>query len=168
MDSFEKAMQFIYKSEGGTNADPLDRGGLTQFGISQKQYPDIDLVNLTKEHADAIYKEDYWYKNSCDKLPEPLAVVLMDSSVNCGAGSAAKWLQSSCNRCGSELTLDSDIGPKTLAEVKKYDERTLLEGVIAYRLERYTALIGCYPKQVKFIRGWVRRVSDLLYYVMWA
>lgn len=166
MDSFEKAMQFIYKSEGGTNSDPLDRGGFTQFGIAQKQYPDIDLVYITREDADLIYMEDYWFKNRCDNLPYPLNIVVMDSSVNCGVSSTAKWLQSCCNRCGSKLLLDGIIGSRTLAEVSKYNERTLLEGIIAYRLERYTTLIKRYPKQVKFIRGWVRRVSDLLYYVM--
>ena len=39
----------IIKAEGAEYTDdPVDRGGKTKYGISQKRYPNLDIKNLTE------------------------------------------------------------------------------------------------------------------------
>lgn len=161
---FDKAFNFVIISEGGTNNDPLDRGGLTNFGISQKQYPHLDIENITLDQARNIYYTDYWYKNKCYMMSSELAIVLFDSSVNCGQYAAAKWIQRACNKFGSNLVIDGIIGSRTCLEIIKYHPNSLLDLVISERLRRYIDLIEDYPEQIRFIKGWIRRVSFLLDY----
>lgn len=165
IEKFRKALTFTLQSEGGTNSDPIDRGGYTNYGISSKQYPELDIKNLTESEAETIYFNDYWRKNRCYILAENLSIVLFDSSVNCGVPSAAKWMQMSCNHLGSKLVVDGIIGSHTTMEIIKYNPDHLLELIISERLKRYAYLIGKYPEQRKFISGWVTRVSNLLKYV---
>jgi len=164
-NKFKRAMEFLISSEGGNNADPTDRGGLTKYGISQKQYPDLDIRALTRFQVDAIYENDYWNKLRCSDMVEPLAIVVFDSGVNCGRSSAAKWLQQACNRLGSNLVVDGIVGPVTFVAVNQYNHRALLEAVVAQRLRRYAYLLKKHPEQVKYIRGWILRVAALLMYV---
>ncbi len=162
MDRFEKCLEFVLLHEGGTNADPDDRGGLTKYGISQRQYPDLNIQNLTRDQALIIYRSDYWAFNSCYKMNPSLDLVLFDSSVNCGNSSSAKWLQKTLIKMGSNLEADGIIGDITLSSVENYNPRILADGIIAYRLKRYVHLVQRKPEQIKFINGWINRISDLL------
>lgn len=160
------AMDFLFQSEGGTNIDPVDRGGFTRYGISQKQYPNVNIVQLTKGQARDIYKYDYWLVNKCDKFEKDVATVLFDTSVNCGVGSAARWLQMTLNAKGGQLTVDGHIGDKTIAASKKVTDRVMIMGIVAYRLKRYSSLLQKHPEQKKYIRGWIERVANLILYVL--
>ncbi len=62
-ENFEKAMTFIFKWEGGYVNDGNDPGGETNFGISKRAYPNLDIKNLTKDEAKQIYYRDYWEKS---------------------------------------------------------------------------------------------------------
>ncbi len=163
---FQHALNFTHPHESGTNTDPVDRGGITKYGISEKQYPNVDIFNLTLEDANAIYIRDYWLFNSCDKVKPNLDVVLFDTSVNCGQSSAAQWLQWSLKILKEDVIVDGIIGSITLEKVAGQDTKLLIDGIIAHRLERYNYLIKRYPQQIKYIRGWIKRASDLLKYAM--
>jgi len=165
-EKFNTAMYFVEISEGGTNPDPDDRGGFTKYGISQKQYPNLDIGNLTKHTARQIYYNDYWLPTKCESMKEELAVVMFDSCVNCGTPSASKWLQLSLNELGSELKVDGVIGEKTIAAVNANNCLKLVNGILSKRLERYCNLIQKDPAQRKFVVGWMRRVSYLMKYIM--
>jgi lysozyme family protein len=69
---FTYAVNEVLRSEGGLVNDPADPGGLTNYGISQRAYPGVDIAKLTKEEAIAIYYRDYWLAAKCDKLPPAL------------------------------------------------------------------------------------------------
>ena len=89
--SFERAIEFVLKHEGGYVDNPADPGGETRFGISKKTYPALDIRNLTIEAAKEIYRRDYWQKSGCEALEWPLSLVVMDSAVNCGVARAVEW-----------------------------------------------------------------------------
>lgn len=164
-DKFDFAIEFLFKHEGGTNTDPLDRGGITKYGISQKQYPNMNILQLTKGQAAEIYHHDYWLSNKCDEFPQELATVLFDTGVNCGQVSAASWLQEVLVSKGCAMKVDGIIGGVTIGHSRRYDSYNLAMGVVAHRLERYVRLTGKHPKQLKFIRGWINRAIDLIRYV---
>ena len=70
-DNYLACIEVVLKSEGGYVNDPHDPGGETNFGISKRAYPSVDIKHLTKEGAIAIYKKDYWDKIKGDDLPLP-------------------------------------------------------------------------------------------------
>jgi lysozyme family protein len=155
----------MYDHEGGTSYDINDRGGLTRFGISKKQYPTVDIANLTKEQADVIYTRDYWLKNKCHLMPTPLAIVVFDSSVNCGVGSGAIWLQKAINAGGDKISVDGSIGPETLSRLDYCDPYNLSGKIVGHRMLRYSKLISRDPSQRGFVTGWIKRASDLLEFI---
>ena len=89
-ETWEKAIEFVLKWEGGYVFNPDDPGGETNFGISKRAHPELDIKNLTKEHAVVIYKKGYWGPIEGDLLPWPLDMIMFDTSVNCGV-SRAIW-----------------------------------------------------------------------------
>jgi len=57
--TFDNAVNFVLQWEGGYSNDPEDPGKETNFGISKKSYPGLDIKNLTKEKAREIYYLDF-------------------------------------------------------------------------------------------------------------
>ena len=162
LTEFEFALGFTRKEEGGTNLSVTDRGGATKYGISSKQYPDLDILNLTWEHAKQIYFKDYWIRNQCDRFSVEVGTTLFDSGVNCGVGSATRWLQMHCRSSGAVITVDGRVGPETIRIANLLDPHVLVGGIISYRIDRYVWLIQTYPDQIVNIAGWASRAAKLL------
>lgn len=139
-NNFTKAMEFVGKwewrgrADGGLTDNPVDPGGVTKWGISKRANPDLDIKNLTLEQALQIYWDRYWLPSGCNTLALPLAVVAMDSAVNCGVGRVKRWLKETDD-------------PKTLIGIRK---------LYYYSLKPRP---GFEPKQ--FIKGWLNRLLDL-------
>ena len=137
---FDRAMEFVFKWEGGYVDDPRDAGGETKYGISKRAHPDLDIKSLTKPQAKKIYKEKYWYATGCHKLPWPLSMVQFDAAVNVGPHRARK------------LKDKADHSPDPI----EYAVR-----IIAERNKFYRGL----AKRVKFrpfLKGWLNRTADLV------
>ena len=164
-DPFAICLEFILSFEGGyTNraSDPGNwTGGATgvgvckgtNFGISAKAYPDLDIINLTREQAAAIYFRDYWTPLHCGEMPLPVALVMFDTGVNMGLHYAATELQNSAG-----LPADGDIGPVTLGAVRNQSPPHLVAAYLASRIETYVKLSAEHPE---FLSGWTTRVICL-------
>ena len=113
MNNFELAVELTLQKEGLLSDHKDDAGGLTKYGISKAAYPTLDIANLTKEQAIAIYKRDYWKKAQCDEIPYPLDVMLFDTAVNHGVVKAVKILQESIG-----VVADGVMGQKTRAAAR--------------------------------------------------
>lgn len=160
--SFQKALDFVLKWESVYRDGKVvwenvsgDTGGVTKYGIDQASHPEVDIKNLTRAQAEAIYRHDYWDKVKADKLPEPLDMVVMDIAVNNGVGRASKWLQGAVN-----AKQDGVIGPVTLGLVAKKNPFIIAVFLLGRREEFYHQ-IATGPK-AKFLDGWRNRNSDLL------
>lgn len=91
------------RPDGGWTINRNDRGNWTggavgkgvlkgtKFGIAANTYPHIDIKNLTREQADAIYIRDYWAWAWGDAWPTGLDQVTYDATVNSGSGRGPKW-----------------------------------------------------------------------------
>jgi lysozyme family protein len=149
--SFDKALAFILKWEGGEVNDPRDPGGHTKFGISKRAYPDLDIANLTLDDAKVIYKRDYWDEVKGDLLPEGISTLVFDSAVNQGPLRATLMLQKA-------LGVDADgiIGPRTVKAAQRANPRSLMVDFAAQRALHYAKL----PTFGIYGRGWMRRLMD--------
>ena len=154
-DIFQTVVKMVLKHEGGYVDHPTDPGGETNFGISKRAYPDVDIKKLTPSTAAEIYRQDYWNRICGDKLPAGVAVVVMDYAVNSGTSRASKALQQVCN-----AGKDGVIGPHTLHAVhvmcNDNGQEFVIEGVTTLRQEFIRGL-SIYDT---FGRGWERRISE--------
>ena len=84
MSDFAAALNFVLARENGYVSDKADPGGETNFGISKRAYPQLDIPNLTREQAASIYESDYWRACHCETLDQPAALALFDTAANLG------------------------------------------------------------------------------------
>ena len=134
---FSDTIEDTLNHEGGYVNDPDDRGGETKWGISKRQYPEVNIMHLSREEAIKIYYRDYWQKARCRELPNSISPMYFDMCVNFGRSGATKVLQEACNsqeRWKGEKKLDVDgrIGPKTIRGAK---------GLTKDRLQAYRLLL---------------------------
>ena len=167
MIKFDTAIAFVLKYEGGYVHDPDDPGGETKYGISKRQYPDLDIAGLTEDQAKDIYRLDYWTRNLCNQLPGPVAMAVFDTAVNMGSHRAGILLQEAANNLfkGGDrplLVVDGDIGPKTVTTVAKSAgvgriPLYLVHDMMLRRIEHYVNL-----NRAKYLKGWINRVVELV------
>ena len=156
--TFETAYNILIALEGGFVNHKFDRGGKTKFGISQRQYPDVDIKNLTTEEAEKIYYDDYWVNNRVPQLPENLRHIYFDMCVNFGRSGAVKVLQQAANsKNRNKIEVDGGLGPATLNAIQKIS----LDRVRAYRVLRFANIVIDKPNQEKFWLGWFRRALEV-------
>ena len=150
---FNKAVRVILEHEGGYVNHPNDPGGETNYGISKRAYPYLDIKNLTREEAKAIYKKDYWYAIKGNYLPEGLDLMIFDMAVNAGISRSVKLLQ---NVLG--VTSDGILGPKTMEAIIDKDVNDLIYSYAIERIDYYSKL----PTFKTFGKGWIKRVISTL------
>lgn len=149
---FERAVEVVLKHEGGYVWHPRDPGGETNFGISKRAYPHLNIKELTREQAAEIYRKDYWEKCKIETLPEPLRLMVFDTAVNMGPQRAIGLLQAVVG-----ATVDGSLGPETLALVERFDALVVLHRYTLRRLDAYTNLATFKT----FGIGWTRRLIDV-------
>jgi lysozyme family protein len=157
--AFDRALGFTLAQEGGYVNNPLDPGGETRFGISKRQFPDLDIKELTREAAAVIYREKYWDAIAGDELPPLTALVLFDFAVHSGVSTAVSALQ---KQMGG-LEADGKVGPLTIARAQQHADpafdRVQALVLCDRRLRFLTKLVKRQPtKRLPFLTGWTRRL----------
>lgn len=161
-DLFLRAIKITLRNEGGYVNNPKDPGGETNFGLSKRTYPNLDIKNLTVDQATAIYYRDWWTPRPFDHMTcEDLAVKVFDTTVNLGVGRAIKFLQRCLKVNGHpEIVDDGDFGPHTLVVVNSMDGSGLLAVYRQMQANYYNALVTAKPELQQFIHGWLSRASQ--------
>ena len=144
-ENWAAAVQFVLEEEGGLVNDPHDPGGLTNYGISQRAYPDLDIRDLTTVQAMDIYHTDYWARINGDDLPRGVDVMAFDAAVNQGVWTARRLLQ-----LAARVTTDNIIGPKTLAGIRH-------DGALTDYTARRVMTYADTHNYTKYGYGWMRR-----------
>jgi len=158
-DHFDYAIAFVLSHEGGYVHDPADPGGETKYGISKRQYPDLDIASLTREQAIEIYRRDWWDKYGYGKLTSPaIAAKVLDLSVNMGPRQAHILLQRALHAVGRrDVTIDGIIGPQTIAAANSVSPDALLAALRAEAAAYYRQLVAARPELRRFEQGWLNR-----------
>lgn len=154
--------EFLKYWEGGSKItnNPLDRGGLTKYGISEKAYPNLNIRDLTEEQAKEIYYYDYWLKANCENLKPFMRLMVVNAAVNMGVSRAKKILQQTIG-----VKADGIVGAKTLAAIANYKSMpsTFVTWYATYQVLRYLNIIDRRRSQEVFKRGWIRRTFDAVF-----
>lgn len=161
MSAVDALIDRVIEREGGYVNDPVDRGGATNYGITQATLAayrgtavtPFQVQTLSKNEARAIYKANYF--RGFEDITDPKVLeFLFDYAVNSGTVRAVKALQKVLG-----VMPDGAFGPKSKAALAAVDQATLYYPLVCERLDFYLRIIGNDPSQAKFALGWANRIQ---------
>lgn len=185
MANFDIADQRTDGNEGGYANNMNDHGQETVCGIARaywpkwkgwfiidelKKRPDwpqdihnpknwhkVDAMLQGNERFDQLvkdfYKANFWDTICGDQINDQrVANNIYDWEVNSGEGAPAKASQRIVG-----VTVDGDIGPKTVAAINAYDPEKFIEQFKAAREAFYRRIVANDPSQEQFLDEWLER-----------
>lgn len=165
---FKEDLIIVLEFEGGYVNDPVDPGGATNKGVTQKTYdnyrrkrglPVRDVREILFNEVEEIYYS-YYTGASCDRIEKshPLtATVHFDFAINAGIVQANKTLQRACGA----RPIDGKLGRISFNSISKVPDRQLYKAYVEERIKFYNNLVKRRPALNKFLRGWLRRTEHL-------
>lgn len=153
--TFAVAFDRVIGTEGGYVNNPADPGGETNWGISKRSYPHINIAALSREGAKTIYHRDFWNRIHADTLPDGIAFQVFDFAVNSGIETAIRHLQRAVG-----VADDGHWGPVSRKAAASMSESDIVLRLNASRLDFMTRLTN-WPNAS---RGWARRIAQNLRY----
>lgn len=170
MADFKKYWPTLVKWEGAEYEDvDGDSGGPTKFGVILSEWikegydkdgdNDIDKFDLMKINADdaiKIAKTHYWDQFKADNInSQSVAEIVVDGGYNQGLGYTEPMLQKLVG-----VTPDGIIGKGTLAAINSKNPKQLFDQIKQERINRYNLIVQKYPKNKKFLNGWMNRINS--------
>lgn len=153
--NFETAFNRLLGHEGGYVNDPNDPGGETNWGISKRSYPNLDIKNLKRDDAKDIYHRDFWNRINADKLHDGVAFQLLDFAINSGIDTAIRKYQRALG-----VADDGHFGPRSLNAAQTMTETDQIMRLIAERID-FMVRLRNWPHHGA---GWMRRMASNLRY----
>lgn len=160
----DQVLDKILGKEGGYVNDSDDRGGETNFGITQDTLDRMGIrksvKGISKDDAKAIYLAEYYIKPKIDTLPENIQHKVLDMSVNHGPINAIKILQNALIKTGifNNVISDGIIGPITQSASRFVTVKEL----VSERVGFYADIVANDHRQAKFLKGWLNRARSFL------
>ncbi len=153
--NFDLAFDRLMGHEGSYVNDPLDPGGETNWGISKRSYPGVNIRALTRAEAKEIYRRDFWQAIHGDEMPGSVAFQVLDFAINSGIGTAIRKLQRAVGAAD-----DGYWGPMSRRAVEAMAEHKVLMRFVAERLDFWRSL----STWGRFGNGWAGRAAQDLRY----
>lgn len=178
-DPIRAVIDRVIEAEGGFVDHPDDRGGPTNWGITEAVARDAgydgEMRDLPRRFAERTYLEQYVIRPGFDRLqPISIAHWAVDTGVNMGVVAAGRILQralNALNRDGRDycdVTVDGLVGPQTRGALRAYldhrgaeGERVLLHALNGLQLCRYVEIAKRDTRQQSFLYGWIRHRTGL-------
>ena len=168
--STEELLDEVIAREGGFVDHPADRGGPTNFGITQRTLSDwlgrpasVDEVRrLEEETAREIYVARYLAAPRIETLPSEIVGQVFDMAVNHGPRRAVRILQEVLGLAGWPVDVDGVIGPETrrVAFAAQAEMGPFFANAIAdQRANFYRRIVAADPSQRVFLGGWLARAE---------
>ena len=166
MNAIDDIIDDLLAREGGFSNLAQDRGGATNYGITQgtlsgwlKRNATVDDVKaLTAETARDIYRQLYYVEPGFTCIADPdLLGLVVDSAVQHGNRTVIRWLQRSC-----DVAQDGVLGPTTATAIESHGGAWLYRRVLAIRIGYYFSIIADHPAQSIFAKGWFNRIKPFI------
>lgn len=165
MTNFDIAFEEVIGLEGKYSNNPKDPGGETKYGITKRDYPTLDIKNLTLEQAKEIYKRDFWDRMALGLVDDvDIAGEIFETGVNGGTITAVRLSQRACNAFGYHLNVDGYMGPLTataLNNLTQKEKETLYVVLNCLQCCRYVGLTESNEDLKDFFYGWVKNRVQL-------
>ena len=170
----QEMIDAILVREGGFVNHPDDKGGPTNYGVTQATLSEYlkrdatvqDVKDLDKDTARDIYEQRYYRGPQIDQLPEPIQHFVFDCAINHGSRRAIKFVQKVCDETGAgNVSQDGLMGAKTAAAAERCSEemgKWMLLSLIQERKQFYLEIVVNNPSQKTFLKGWMNRADSFL------
>lgn len=175
MATFDGAISFVLRHEGGFVQDEADPGGATKWGLSLRTLRaledeewdldhdgDVDAEDVRRidiGQAVAFYREQFWMRPLDDVADQRIATKIFDIAVNAGrrqavltAQRAAAWF--------SQILVDGVLGPDTVEAINACDATRLYRAMQAEQAKFYVSLVNAKRTREGFLLGWLNRAFD--------
>jgi len=152
-DSFNAAINHLLLMEGGYSNDPDDNGGETNFGISKRAFPMVDIASITRTDAVEIYRKNYWNAIRGDDIPPLVGFIMLDIAVNHGVITATKMLQRQLN-----VAADGVIGAKTMTALSRENPAMLAQRLTLARIK----MVIMHEDAARYMTGWLSRYLTVM------
>ena len=168
MPSSIDAINKVMAIEGGFVNNPLDRGGATNYGITQKVYENFvgrsvsvdEIKNMPRGNAVAIYQKNYWNKIRGDDIKDfAVAYAIFDQAVNRGVVASVKQAQKVVGAVS-----DGIMGTQSINAINAMNPGLFLQRYLAESENAYKQIVANNPSQSVFIKGWLNRVDEIKNY----
>lgn len=186
--TYDDALAFVLRAEGGYVNNPADPGGATNYGITQATYDDYrededkpaqSVRLITKDEVARIYHTRYWRLCGAPALvaaaKHRLAFVTFDWAVNAGVSRSQVYVQAVVG-----TTPDGMWGERTLDAIALCDDAAATSAYLALRADHYRARVGqdaardrltanrlppkyvpkVHPPSGQFLKGWLARLRN--------
>lgn len=172
MRTVEQMIGDVLRREGGYVNHPADRGGPTNFGITQATLSAWlgrpagveDVKALDEATAREIYEVRYLTGPRIDTLPARVVPFAFDAAINHGPRNAVRMLQRVVNEAGfGPGDVDGVVGPQTRRLAEQADaamDDFLLAALVEERRNVYRRIVAAEPSQAVFLDGWMNRVAE--------
>jgi|SRR6185437_6132197 len=158
MASFDLVKKDLLDIEGGYVNDPQDPGGETKYGISKRQYPNIDIKNLTPEKAFGIFLKDYWDRYRLSEIQNQLiAEKLFFAIINMDPMQAVQLIQKALYMTGNRVLADGILGSVTIQAINGAHIGWLTDRFRVELCRYYNNIVKYKKSQLKFLEGWIWR-----------
>lgn len=167
-ERYTKAFDYVMEIEGILSDHPRDPGGLTAWGITKRDWPEM-FVNgpPDKDTAKLFYVREGYWKPIFDKIIyEPIALELFEAGVLCGRHTAIKFVQTAFNYLSEytnplwPLKVDGVFGPLTLAAINGFCIRGLGKALYKSMNVQQAKRFEQVGANGDFIRGWHQKRLD--------
>ena len=162
---FDLAINKMLNLEGGKTYEKSDKGGKTNFGITQRTFntwrdsinkPKADVFKISQEEAKEIYKKNYWNLIKGSQLPHDIAQAIMSMALTDGPQDAIRHTQKILG-----IPPTGTMGPITMKSIwsaaKQKGTKKLTNYIVDKQIQRYQA-----DEQAKtYGRGWTNRAESL-------
>jgi lysozyme family protein len=172
---WDERIDDVIGREGKYTDDPVDRGGATIWGITEAEARAWGYAgpmrDMPRAEAERIYRARYVTGPGFDLIGEidgPIAARLFDCGVNCGTGTAARFLQRVLNvlndqgRLWLDLVVDGAAGQATryaltqlIARRGAEGRRVVLAALAGLQGARYVEIAERDETQERFEWGWL-------------
>lgn len=163
--NFDKSINLMLGLEGGKTDEGTDRGGRTNYGITQFTYnawnkkhnlPQKDVFKITPDIAKQIYKEEYWSIIKGDQLPKNVANAILSMALTDGPQDSIRFVQ---KMLGVE-PVSGLMGPITMAKIwekSKKGDAEFARAILNKQIDRYQK-----DEQAStYGKGWTNRVEKV-------
>lgn len=170
MATFDDAINYVLKWEGGESNDSQDRGGTTKFGISLALFKLInptampsDIHDMTLDEAKAIYKKVYWNAAPFSQINNSaVCYYIFDFAVTSGLPNSVRCTQRAIHAVSKATDLKDDgiMGAVTMDQIN-HCGFMILPALRAERANFYREIVQHDPSQIKFLTGWLNRAYQI-------
>lgn len=154
--------------EGRFVDHPADRGGPTNFGVTQALYEAVmgrpasrdEIRAMSRSLAMDILHSEFVHKPQFFRIADPLVrLCTVDHAVHSGPRHAVRALQYAVL---PRPPYDGVFGPVTATAANRADPAQVRRDMLAYRLRAWARLVANDQRQREFVGGWMNRVARLL------